>query len=90
LITGAIVETIPAGTRLYARLLRYRVEEVPRLVSQMLYPLEYPDGDIVVHGLVELQALDDEGRLLAMERSQPTLNPVRLRPTKLLLFRLRR
>jgi hypothetical protein len=167
------VETISAGTRLYARLLRYRVEEVPRLVSQVLYPLEYPDGDIVVHGLVELQALDDEGRLLAMERTfgydvgmivklfeidlgrtagdadrsslspeaaelpvlvkrpvldfaelpvtldnfegltlgpplpdgtesllvlgdndntdcQPTLNPVKMRPTKLLLFRLRR
>ncbi|MEE8522339.1 MAG: esterase-like activity of phytase family protein [Thermoanaerobaculia bacterium] len=62
-------EKIPAGTMLYSRVLHYRLEEVPRLVSQALYPLEQPEGEVVVHGLVELQALDDDGRLLAMERT---------------------
>jgi hypothetical protein len=60
---------IPAGTRLYSRLLHYVLEDVPQLRSQALYPLEQPEGEIVVHGLVELQALDDGGRLLAMERT---------------------
>lgn len=166
-------DKVPAGTRLFARLLHYQLDEVPRLESQLLYPLEQPAGEVVVHGLVELQPLDDDGRLLAMERTfgydvgmvvklfeldlgrtldevdrstlspaaaelpvlekrlvldfadlpvtldnfegltfgpplpdggdsllvlgdndnvdcQPTLNPVRMRPTKLLLFRLRR
>ncbi len=63
------VAKIPAGTMLYSRVLHYQVEDVPRLESQFLYPLEQPTGDLVVHGLVELQALDDDGRLLAMERT---------------------
>lgn len=54
---------------LFARVLRFRLEPEPRLVEELLYPLEQPAGDIVVHGLVELQALDDEGHMLAMERT---------------------
>ncbi len=79
------VAGIDDGTRtpfatLFSRLLHFRLdpvaatgearlEPVPRLAAELLYPLVEPPGDIVVHGLVELLALDDEGRLLALERT---------------------
>ncbi len=57
---------IAAGVEHFARLLHF---ENGALAHQYLYPLTMPEGDIVVHGLVELQALDDAGHLLAMERT---------------------
>lgn len=59
---------IPFAT-LFARLLHFELGATPRLVAEHLYPLVQPRGDIVVHGLVELQALDDGGRFLALERT---------------------
>ncbi len=53
----------PAGAR------GLELEAVPRLAAEFLYPLVQPQGDIVVHGLAELLALDDGGRLLALERT---------------------
>ena len=47
----------------------YELGKVPRLVEEVLYPLTMPAGDVVVHGLVELLALDDAGSLLALERT---------------------
>ncbi len=63
------VRDLPSAAERYARLLHYRLETVPKLVGEMLYPLRLPEGNVVAHGLVELLALDDSGRLLAMERS---------------------
>ena len=91
--TGELV----AGTVTYARVLHFRLDDdVPRLSAELLYPLEHPQGDIVVHGLVELQALDDNGRLLAMERTfgrdvgaQISLFEVRLEDTESELTRVR-
>ncbi len=60
---------VHAGATLYARLLHFRLARVPQLVGESLYPLRHPEGDVVVHGLVELLALDDAGRLLALERT---------------------
>jgi len=60
---------LPPAAERYARLLHYRLETVPKLVGEMLYPLRLPEGNVVAHGLVELLALDDSGRLLAMERT---------------------
>ncbi len=60
---------LAAGAEHFARLLRFELEPSPRLAQQYLYPLTMPEGDILVHGLVELLALDDAGRLLAMERT---------------------
>ena len=60
---------LAVGVEHFARLLRYEVGQVPRLVGESLYPLVVPAGDVKVQGLVELLALDDAGRLLAMERT---------------------
>ncbi len=60
---------ITAGARHYARLMHFEVAETPSLSGQYLYPLTMPEGDILVHGLVELLALDESGHLLAMERT---------------------
>jgi len=60
---------VRAGVTLYARLLHFRLAKVPQLVGEYLYPLRHPEGDVVVHGLVELLALDDAGRFLALERT---------------------
>ncbi len=73
---------IAAGDEHFARLLHFELEAprpgtepVPgwapgsRVAGQYLYPLTMPEGDILVHGLVELLALDDAGHLLAMERT---------------------
>ena len=60
---------IVAGVEHFSRVLRFEVAEMPKLVDQALYPLTMPKGDIVVHGLVELLALDDDRHLLAMERT---------------------
>ena len=61
---------IPFAT-LFSRLLHFRLDPRagPRLEAELLYPLVQPEGEIVVHGLVELQALDDDGHLLALERT---------------------
>ncbi|MEM7582470.1 MAG: esterase-like activity of phytase family protein [Acidobacteriota bacterium] len=53
----------------YARVLRFEVGKTPRLTGEFLYPLRVPDGNVVAHGLVEMLALDNAGRLLAMERT---------------------
>ncbi len=60
---------LAAGAEHFARLLHFELEPAPRLAGQYLYPLTLPAGDILVHGLVELLALDDAGHLLAMERT---------------------
>ncbi len=60
---------ITAGALHFARLLHFELELPPRLAGQYLYPLTMPAGDVVVHGLVELLALDGDGRLLALERT---------------------
>ncbi len=57
---------LAAGVEHFARLLHF---EQGTLTGQYLYPLVMPAGDILVHGLVELLAVDDAGRLLAMERT---------------------
>ena len=68
-------EGIAAGVRHFARLLHFEDRARPggepewALAGQYLYPLTMPEGDVVVHGLTELQALDDSGRLLALERT---------------------
>lgn len=71
--TEAALEQDPApdiaGATSHARLLVYRLDETPHLVGQALYPLDRPAGDLVVHGLSELLALDDDGRFLALERT---------------------
>ncbi len=53
----------------FARVLRFEDRHVPVLVGEFLYPLRIPEGKVVAHGLVELLALDNAGRLLAMERT---------------------
>ncbi len=53
----------------FARLLHFETHQVPVLVDEYLYPLQVPEGNVVAHGLVELLALDNAGRLLAMERT---------------------
>ncbi len=58
-----------AGQRHDARMLRFEVGATLRPAGERLYPLTWPAGDILVHGLVELQALDDAGHLLALERT---------------------
>lgn len=60
---------VEAGEEHFARVLRFELEPEPRLAGELLYPLVMPAGDVVVHGLVELLALDDAGRLLALERT---------------------
>lgn len=63
------VTDLEAGAEHFSRLLHYALEPTPRLAAEVLYPLTYPAGEIVVHGLVELLALDDRGRFLALERT---------------------
>ncbi len=58
-----------AGDEVFARLLHYQLSPTPQLAGQYLYPLIHPAGEIAVHGLVELLALDDGGRFLALERT---------------------
>ncbi|MCP4661553.1 MAG: hypothetical protein GY856_39635 [bacterium] len=60
---------VRAGATLYARLLHFQLAKVPQLVGETLYPLRHPEGDVLVHGLVELLALDNAGRFLALERT---------------------
>lgn len=62
------VAGLEVGSLHFARLLRFELEPVPRQAGEMLYPLIVPEGDVKVQGLVELLALDDAGRFLAMER----------------------
>lgn len=60
---------LAVGVLHFARLLHFEVAPVLRQVGEVLYPLVVPPGDDVkVQGLVELLALDDAGRFLALER----------------------
>ncbi len=59
---------LAVGVLHFARLLHFELEPSPRRVGEYLYPLIVPEGDVKVQGLVELLALDNTGRFLAMER----------------------
>ncbi|MCP3958199.1 MAG: esterase-like activity of phytase family protein [bacterium] len=60
---------LATGVEHFARVLRVDLGSEARRFEEALYPLVMPEGDVVVHGLVELLALDDDGHLLAMERT---------------------
>ncbi len=58
-----------AGDAFFTRLLHYHWDDVPQLVAEWRYPLTWPAGEVVAFGLAALLALDDRGRLLALERT---------------------
>lgn len=66
---SALAQDAAPGKPLYARLLRFAVGRTTSLAGEYLYPLVEPEGEVIVHGVVELLALDDGGRLLALERT---------------------
>jgi hypothetical protein len=56
------------------RFLHYLVgQDVPTLISEYIYQLDYPAFGSIKHGLADILSLDGEGHFLALERSAGVL-----------------